>query len=71
MNGTPKSTNFQQVENSPRVPRERRPKGKTTEQKGIIIEFGSFSLKLRYFVLPLSMLLVLLINNNCDYNEQK
>ena len=51
MNGTPKSTNFQQVENSP-APCERRPKGKTTEQKGIIIEFGSFSLKLRYFVLP-------------------
>ena len=51
MNGTPKSTNFQQVENSP-VPCEHRPKGKTTEQKKI-------------------MLLVLLINNNCDYNEQK
>lgn len=51
MNGTPKSANFQQLENSP-VPCERRPKGKTTEQKKIIIEFSSLSLKLHYFVLP-------------------
>ena len=35
------------------------------------IDFSSYSLKLRYFYYPLSMLLVILINNNCDYNVQK